>query len=380
MDEHLVARCQCCNVLTSRKCSACGVCIYCSPECEAKAALLSFADVACKLHRDWAREKTNPSTAGVHIMMLPSVRTSPSALSAAHLRWTALHQAAVHYLHVLLACTPSRIFSKTAFGMSIALTPESRFSCGCRRLVFFHDKTSQAATTMLGSMAALALAQMGAEVVGPPRLRDEDNAKDLRQVILLSGFVAKAKDGPSCRDPRWVVHFDAIYLTHTNNTWTVKRVQPLWEQELLAVGDKWYDMHYKPRGCVPSNARHPLALVEQALNPPPADPLPDRPQSPTPGEPPQARAQAAAPAATPEGPPLASAVAMKATLSREAAAAARVPRSAPQPASQAPPQWETYRAQVQAQVQAQETPPPWMGQLEAALTLAAASPLQDPVA
>lgn len=377
MEEEPVARCQCCNVLTPRTCSACGVCIYCSPECEAKAVSLSFADVACKLHRDWARKEVDPSTAGLHIMMLPSVRTSPSALSAPHLRWTALHQAAVHYLHVLFACTPSRIFGKTAFGMSIALTPESRFSCGCRKLVFFHDDTSQAATTMLGSMATLALAQMGAEVVGPPRLRDEDNAKDLRQVILLSGFVAKDKDGSSCCDPRCVVHFDAIYLTHTNNTWTVKRVQPLWEQELLAAGDMWYNMHYKPRGCVPSNARHPLALVEQALNPPPANPSPARPQPPTPGEPPQARVKAA----PPEGPPLASAVAMKATLSREpAAAAARVPRSPPQPAPQAPPLWETYRAQVQALVQAQETPPSWTGQLEAALALAAASSRQGPAA
>lgn len=357
------ARCQSCNVLTSRKCSVCDVCIYCSPECEAKAATLCFADVACALHRDWPYEETNLGASGVHFVMLPSVHFPLEARAAAHLRWTALHQAAVHYLHVLLACTPSRVFCKTAFGMSIVLTPELRYSCGCQRLVFPVGKTSQAATMVVGNMAQLALAQLGVEAIAPPRLRDEGGAKDARQAMILSGFVAKAQDGPTHEGPRWAVHFDAIYLTHTDNTWTVKRVQPLWEQELAPLDDKWYNMHYKPQGRVPPNARHPLALVEQALSPHPPRPSPTRPQPPTPGDTPRARPQAPAPA--PAGPPLASAVAMRAAQSREAAAQA--PRATPRPASQAPPSWETYRTQAQAAAGEVEAPPPWLGQLQAAL-------------
>ena len=358
------ARCQGCNSLTSRKCSKCNVCVYCSPECEATAATLCFADVACELHRTWAHEQVDFGAACSPLAMLPSVSTPLSATAAPHLRWTALHKSAQHYLHVMLAQSPSRVLSKTAFGLCIALTPNRRYAAGCQRLIFPKGKTSQAATRMIGNMAKLALAQLGEEDTETPQLRDT-NVVDKRQALVLSGFVAKLKGEAK----KSVVHFDAIYLTHTKNAWTIKRVQPFWEQHLTAVDDDWHDMPFRPHGRVPSNARHALTLIEQALSPPPANPLPARPQPPTPSETPQARPQAF-PAPGPSLSPTQASSNPPAVPLPPAAEAAQAPRATPRttpPTPAPPPTWEAYRQQVQAQVQAQAVPPPWMGQLEAAL-------------
>ena len=255
MDEiPCTARCQSCNLLTSRKCSACNVCSYCSAECEASATTECSADVACKLHLAWPHEATNLGPSGAHFLMLPCMQTPLAADAAPHLRWTALHQATVHYLHVMLARSPSRVHSKTAFGLSVALTPELRYSCGCQRLVFPLGRASHAASMMVGNMATLAHAQLGEERASAPQLRDV-HVPDKRQAVILSGLVTKAQGGLAHEDPQWVVHFDSIYLTHANNTWTVKRVQPLWEQNLTKLDDNHYRMGFKPEGRVPPNAR-----------------------------------------------------------------------------------------------------------------------------
>ena len=367
------ARCQSCNLLTSRKCSVCNVCNFCSKECEAKAATECFADVACKLHRNWPYPKTNIGASGAHFLMLPSVQTPLKPDAAPHLRWTALHKATVHYLHVMLARAPSRVFFKTTFGLSVVLAPEMRYSCGCQRSAFPYGKTSQAASMMVRNMSELALAQLGKETLKPPRLRDTDaDGADERQAVVLSGLVTKTQDALAHEGAKSVVHFDAIYLTHAKNAWTVKRVQPLWEQKLTKLDDHHYHMDFRPEGRVPSNTRHPLELLEKALNPPPADPLQTQPPAPTPSETPQARPQAF-PAPGPSlSPTPASSTPPEAPLpppARAQAAAAQAPRATPRttPHSQEAPSWESYREQAEAAAEATTAAPQWLEQLREAL-------------
>jgi len=378
------ARCQGCHALTSRKCSVCNVCIYCSSECEAKAATLCFADVACKLHLSLPHEDTNLGPAAAHFLMLPSTQTDLTARASPQLRWTALHNAAVHYLHILLACSPSRVHHKTAFGMAAVLTPEFRYSCGCQRINFPFGKTSQAAAKIVGNMGKLALAQMGTARRAPPSLRDADGAQDERQAIIVSGFVVKCQGNLSHEPSQPVVHFDTIYVTHSNNAWTVRSVQPLWEQKLKLLDHKLYEMPFKPEGRVPDKERHPLPLLESALNPPPADPSRAHPHPPTPSEPAQARPQGPSPSTTPassapqemqlppsvaeeEAPPLSVATAMAPALAM-AGKSSRAKPHAPPPSGLPPmAQWADYRAQARAQAEAQKEAPPWAAQLEAAL-------------
>lgn len=112
----------------------------------------------------------------------------------------------MHYLHILLlACSPSRVGHKTAFGMAAVLTPEFRYSCGCQRINFPFGKTSQAAAKIVGNMGKLALAQMGDPRPAPPSLRNGDGAQDERQAVIVSGFVAKSQG-------------DASYSTKTDPT------------------------------------------------------------------------------------------------------------------------------------------------------------------
>ena len=356
--ELLAARCQNCNALTSRKCSACNVCVYCSVDCEAVATTRCFADIACELHRAWPREDANLGPSGAHLRMLPSVQAPLSADAAPHLRWQALHQAAVHYLHVLLASLPgSRVFAKTAFGASVALTRESRYSCGYQRLNFPLGKTSQAAAKIVGNMATLAFAQMGEEATGSPQLRDA-NVPDKRQAVILSGFVAKPSgDCPHDQGTKSVVHFDSIYLTHANNVWTIKRIQPFWEQELTSIDEAWYEMHYKPRGRVPPRAMHSLGLVEQALISPA--------QAATPRLAPQAPMLHPTPASS-TPPPEATRAATRAEATA-AQAPCPTPCNAPPPPPRELPSWEAYRKQAKAAAEATTEAPRWLEQLQAAL-------------
>lgn len=341
------------------------------------AATENFANVACELHRTWTRDKTHISAIAARFVMLPSVKTPISHKNAPHERWTALHQAAEHYLHALLACQPAKVYCKTTFGMTVVLTPEQRYSCGYQRLPFLSGKTSEAVTVMVSNMSKLALAQLGKERVAPPRLRDSEFPKDPRQVVMLSGFVAKAEGGRSYEGTRQVVHFDSIYLTHTNNTWTIKRVQPLWEQDLTQIDDSFYHMHYKPNGRVPPSARHPLELVEKAISPLPAMEAPPPPPSPAPQAPESVSLAPAAPQAPtlarslspmpPSSAPPAVLLPPPATNTAEKDQQSPLPT---QPATAPPeaPAWESYREQVQAQVEAQVEPPLWLGQLQAALS------------
>ena len=355
------ARCQSCHTLTSRKCSVCNVCIYCSAECEAKAATLCFADVACKLHRDLPYEDTNIGSAAAHFLMLPSTQTDLTHRASPQLRWTALHNAAVHYLHILLACSPSRLFQKTAFGIAAVLTPEFRYSCGCQRIRFL-GKTSQAAAKIVTNMGKLALAQMGEERIKAPRLRDKDGARDERQAVIVSGFVAKAHNEPS-----YVMHFDSIYVTHANNVWTVRRVQPLWAQKLTPLDHKLYTMSFKPDGCVPPKERHPLALVESALNPPPPAAAPTAaPEAMPPLRLPPSVAEATETMEVTE--PLSVATAMGAAQAMAAQSSRATPRVPPLLGLPPEAEWADYLEAALDQAGAQEEAPPvWMAQAERAV-------------
>lgn len=378
MEEQLkpmIARCQTCQTLTDRKCSVCNVCIYCSSDCEAKAATLCFGDVACKMHRSLSQEDTNIGHAAAHFLMLPSTQTDLTARASSQLRWNALHNAAVHYLHILLACSPSRVNQKTAFGLTAVLTPEFRYSCGCQRINFPFGKTSQAAAKIVGNMGKLALAQMGEARPVPLSLRNSDGAQDERQAVIVSGFVAKVKGDASYEPLQHVVHFDSIYVTHSNNAWTVRRVQPLWEQKLKTLDHKLYEMPFKPEGRVPPKERHPLPLLESALNPPTetaATPsLGTTTSNPSPtsaSSTPQAVQLPPSVAELPEETaPLSVATAMAPALAMAGQSSRSKPR-APRPSKLSPTaQWADYRAAAQAQAEAQEEAPPWAAQLQAAL-------------
>jgi len=358
------ARCQSCHVLTSRKCSVCNVCIYCSVECETNAATLCFADVACKLHRAMPYEETNIGSAAAHFLMLPSTQTDLTDRALPQLRWTALHNAAVHYLHILLASSSSSIHQKTAFGMAMVLTPEFRYSCGCQRLRFL-GKTNQVVAKIVANMGKLALAQMGEERIRAPRLSEKDGAREERQAVIVSGFVAKSHNASS-----YVVHFDSIYVTHTNNTWTVRRVQPLWEQKLTPIDHNLYTMSFKPDGCVPPKERHPLALLESALNPPPpaAPALEPMPPLRLPSSVAEAMGKTGETESTESTAPLSAATAMGPALAMAEQSSRATPRVPPLLALPPEAEWVDYLEAALEQVGAQaEAPPPWMTQAEAVL-------------
>lgn len=270
-------------------------------ECETKAEAKSFARVACKQHLKWPRTETNLGTAGVHFLMLPSTRASLTNVSSSQMRWHELKHSAKDFMHILLASSGSRVFHKTAFGMSIVLTSDARYSCGHQKINFPIGETSQAAVMIIKNMSKLALAQLENECgrSSPPCLQDDltsHAACHERQALLVSGIVTSG-----------VVHFDQILITHANNAWTIRNVQPLWEQFLTPTDDMYYNMHFKPMGRVPTETKHSLELIERALTTEPKFSLP----------------------------PSAS--------------------------------WEKYRAQVTADVQAQVEVPPWVKQLQQSL-------------
>ena len=382
--EEIDVHCQTCHTLTSRKCSVCAVCSYCSAECEAKAELTTFARVACKQHLQWPREETNLGTAGAHLFMLPSTRTNLNKASSPEMRRHELAHAAKDFLHILLATSRSRVFHKTAFGMSIVLMPDSRYSCGCERMNFPMGKTSQAAAKIISNMAKLALAQLNDALASPsPSCVPDDlmghTAPHERQAMLVSGFVTSG-----------VVHFDQILITHADNGWTIRNVQPLWEQSLTPTDDKFYKMHYKPTGRKPTAARHSLELIEGALTPTPPPPPPPPGVGKTSGareqwfreqqestqvrNPDQNQWSKASPLPQVHLPmvvlsTLDPEVAVLPQWSRSTKSTTHPPFRAAAPMSNLPPtaSWEDYRAEAEAQAQSQVETPPWVVQLQEAL-------------
>lgn len=320
-EEEEVHHCQACHLPTSRKCSVCRVCVFCSAECEASAAKASRARIACAEHHKRTRAPENLGASAAHFVMLPTtpLRLSRAPASApSQMLWEALLHATQHYMYLLLSCSSSTVHERTAFGMAVVIVDNTRLGAGCQRCAFPVGKRSDAAAMMIGNMAALARAQLGRSTV--------------QRAMLVSGVV-QTKEAPH-------VHFDAIYAVRdgADNAWTIRGIKPLWAQTLekTETGHGFYKMHYRPTGHAPTNTRHALALVERALTPartPPLEPAPEAPPAPAP-----------------------------------AAPAAQAPPQAPGPASApAPASWEALRARAQAEAEATVEAPQWTAQLREAL-------------
>jgi hypothetical protein len=342
-EEEEVHHCQACHLPSSRKCSACRVCIFCSLECEESAAKASRARIACAEHQKRARAPENLGASAAHFVMLPTtpLRLSRAPASApSQMLWEALFHATQHYMYLLLSCSSSAVHERTAFGMAVVIVDNTRLGAGCQRCAFPVGKRSDAAAMMIGNMAALARAQLGRSTV--------------QRAILVSGVV-QTKEAPQ-------VHFDAIYVVRddADDAWTIRGIKPLWSQTLVPTGNVFYKMHYRPTGHAPTNTRHALALVERALSPPPANPSPVHPPPPTPSEPPPARPKAPGPRPMPASSAPAAAPAP--------GARAQAPPQSPRPESApAPTTWEALRARAQAEAEATTEAPQWTAQLLEAL-------------
>lgn len=348
--------CQACHLPSSRKCSACQVCIFCSLACEESAAKASRARIACAEHRKRTRAPENLGPSAAHFVMLPTtpLRLDRAAASASsQVLWEALFHGAQHYMYLLLSCSSSLVHERTAFGMAVVIADDARLGAGCQRCAFPVGKRSDAAAMMIGNMAALAHAQLA-----------DASERRVQRAVLVSGVV-QTKEAP-------VVHFDAIYVVRDgeDDAWTIRGVKPLWAQALTATKDKFYQMHYRPNGHAPTHTRHALALVECGLSPPPANPSPAHPRPPTPSDTPQARPQAPGPAPpaprAPSPTPASSAPAAPAAPGGQAPPRSPGPASAPAPAP-APTSWEALRAQAQAEAEATVEAPQWTAQLREAL-------------
>lgn len=338
MADNDVHNCHACHMLTSRTCSVCGVCVFCSMDCEQRAAKVSYARIACAEHMKGLRVPENLGTSAIHYVMLPRTPIDAHTLQRGKLgadqlsqrTWEILFHGAKHYMHLLLAASPSILFEKTAFGMSVVLMGAGydNLSAGFQRLNYPLGTPEQAAAMVLANATKLAHAQLC-------------DAFHKRAVFVV---------GTTVLEPSPIVHFDAVYAVLNYGKWTIKGIKPVWAQTLTYTNNRHYKMHFRPNGHVPMAPLHTLALVEEALvSPrPPADPSPAHPQPPTPSETPQARPQATPAPAPPTAP---------------------VPPLSPlrEEEEEKVPSREAMRAQALAAAKASKEAPPWTQQLLKAL-------------
>jgi hypothetical protein len=247
-----VHNCHACHVLTARKCSVCSVCVFCSMDCEQRAAKVSYARIACAEHMKRTRTPDNLGASAIHYVMLPrtpivarDLQGNIGADQLSQRMWEILFHGAKHYMHLLLAASPSTLFEKTAFGMPVVLMGTyENLSAGFQRLNFPLGTPDQAASMVLTNAARLAKAQ----------LRD---AFHQRAVFVV---------GTTRLEPSPIIHFDVVYvLAHGDCTWTIKGIKPLWAQTLTYTTNRHYKMHFRPHGHVPTAPLHSVALVEKAL-------------------------------------------------------------------------------------------------------------------
>ena len=147
--------------------------------------------------------------------------------------WEILFHGAKHYMHLLLAASPSTLFEKTAFGMSVVLMGTcDNLSAGFQRLNYPLGQPGQAA-------------EHGASPTRPSlRVRSSRNAFHQRAVFVV---------GTTQLEPTPIVHFDAVYVvTSPDGTWTIKGIKPLWAQTLTDTTNRHYKMHFRPNGHVPT--------------------------------------------------------------------------------------------------------------------------------
>ena len=323
-DGDEVHNCHACHMLTSRKCSVCGVCVFCTTDCEQRAAKLSYARIACAEHVKRTRVPENLGASAVHYVMLPRTAIDSPSLKKRELgnsqlsqrMWEVLFHGAKHYMHLLLAASPSTVFEKTAFGMSVVLMGTcDNLSAGFQRLSYPLGQPGQAAELVLTNAAKLARAQLR-------------NAFHQRALFVV---------GTTQLEPTPIVHFDAVYVvTSPDGTWTIKGIKPLWAQTLTDTTNRHYKMHFRPNGHVPMAPLHSVALVEKALTQAQTAPPPVAPAAAPAAAPAPAPAPAAAPAplggeegeAMPSATSSLSAMDMKA-MREQALAAAKASKEAP---------------------------------------------------
>lgn len=343
--------CQACHLLTSRKCSVCGVCSFCSGKCEFQAARACDARVACHMHMVRARECENLGEAALHLRMLPRVPIEvPTNPSSQHL-WDVLFHGAKHYLHLLFACTPSTLNHKTVFGMSVVLTVDGHLSAGFQRMAYPVGVREDAVRMVLGNTSDLARSQL--------------TDAPVQRAVLVMGECHYAEE----------IQFDALFVTrnsaNTNYEWTIQGIKPMWTQTLTKIAEFTYKMHYRPEGSVPSGVVLQLSVAERALMPArmAAPPAPaDQPQVPK-SRRPSAQRKSQFPQAFPPSPPQAP----PPTRDPSPAPAATLPRhdptgkEAPAPAPAPDRALEALRAQALSAAEASEKAPAWTAQLMEAL-------------
>lgn len=326
--------CQACHLPTTRSCSVCGVCFFCSGRCEFNAANACLARVACHMHMARARTRApeNVGEAALHLRMLPTVAAGlPEDPPSQHL-WDVLFHGAKHYLHLLFACTPTTVYKNTVFGMATVLRDDEGSAClaaGFQRLAYVVGKRDDAEAMVIGNAADLARSL----------LVDDSPAQ---RAVLLTGAINER-----VVDDAWVeaLQFDALFVTRDDDdTWTIQGIKPMWTQTLTKKDERLYTMHYRPTGNVPARPHLRLALAERALTPAQASPRASEPQEVP--SPPRARAS------PPQAP-------------RPAPGPAREPR--PPASAPSPKWWEAQRERARAEAEATTVAPPWTEQLRTAL-------------
>ena len=245
--------CQACHLPTTRSCSVCGVCFFCSGRCEFNAANACLARVACHMHMRRGREPENVGEAALHLRMLPAVGVElPEDPPSQHL-WDVLFRGAKHYLHLLFACTPSTVYKNTVFGMATVLRDDegqTNLAAGFQRLDYVLGERDDAEAMVIGNAADLAHSLL------------VDDSPAQRAVLLVGVIDEKYVKG----EWRAALQFDALFLSRDNdNMWTIQGVKPAWVQTLNEKDERLYTMHYQPKGDVPEMWLLRLSVAERAL-------------------------------------------------------------------------------------------------------------------
>lgn len=347
--------CQACHLLTSRKCSVCGVCSFCSGKCEFQAARVCDARLACHMHMARAREHENLGEAALHLRMLPRVPVEMPANPPPQHLWDVLFHGAKHYLHLLFACTPSTLNHKTIFGMSVVLTVDGHLSAGFQRMAYPVGARDDAVHMVLSNMSHLARSQL--------------TDAPVQRAVLVTGMCHYAEE----------IQFDALFVTrdstNPNYEWTIQGIKPTWTQTLTKTAEFTYQMHYRPEGSVPDAALLQLRVAERALMParipvPPA--LADQPQALKSRRPlgqRKSKLSQAFPQALPQAPPptLYPSPAPAAPLPKHDPTEKEAPAPTPAPAPAPDRALEALRARALSAADASEKAPAWTAQLLEAL-------------
>ena len=257
--------CQICYKRTTRRCGACGICVYCSKQCEEAAADKCGGWIACAMHNAVADKWANATPAEVlrpyslneyplHVMMAPYYKFDLAEENAIF--------AVEHFLKFLLAWSPPETSVFTCFGMSVCPTGRNRLAAGLTRLVWGHTTRDAAIEETIKRHTEIDRCILACA-------DDYDGARTVRHWIVI-GTPVVWKEPRSKR----AIHFDLLELSHNEGEDVVVDVQPLWLQFLdlptpvsLAKEKCVYALPFKPKGIKPSKVQPGLTkrLVDAAV-------------------------------------------------------------------------------------------------------------------